>query len=54
MSDAELISNLIFIEKELVGGKIKFRELADLIEPWSSIRLLKLMPWYFDHDVPLA
>jgi hypothetical protein len=39
--DAELISDLIYIEQIQRGGqKLKFRDLTDYMEPWNMVRLL--------------
>jgi hypothetical protein len=53
--DAELISYLIYIEQiEREGQKPKFSDLMYYMEPWKMVRLLNLMPWYFDDEVALA
>ncbi len=53
--DAELISYLIYIEQIQMGGqKLKFSDLTNYMEPRNMVRLLKLMPWYFDYEVPLS
>lgn len=53
--EAELISHLIYIEQvEREGQRPKFKDLTQYMEPSNMVRLLKLMPWYFDHEVPLS
>jgi hypothetical protein len=55
INDAELISYLIYIEQVEKGGrKVKFKDLDLYMELWNTVRLMDLMPWYFDFELPLA
>jgi hypothetical protein len=55
INDAKLISYLIYVEQVKKGGrKVKFKDLDLYMEPWNTVRLLNLMPWYWDDDMPLA
>jgi hypothetical protein len=53
-SDAKLISDLIFVEQILTGQKMVFRDLSYYLEPGHMVRLIKLLPWQFDSQLPPA
>jgi hypothetical protein len=44
-----------YIEQVEKGGrKVKFKDLDLYMELWNTVRLMDLMPWYFDFELPLA
>jgi hypothetical protein len=47
-SDAEIICNLILLE-HLIGEKMESQTLAEYVEPYQLLRLIKLIPWQFEH-----
>ena len=46
-SDADIICNLILLE-HLIGEKIDSQTLAEYVEPYQLLRLIKLIPWQFE------
>jgi hypothetical protein len=47
-SDADIICNLILLE-HLIGEKIESQTLAEYVGLYQLIRLIKLIPWQFEH-----
>jgi len=47
-SDVDIICNLILLE-HLIGEKMESQTLAEYVEPYQLLRLIKLIPWQFEH-----
>jgi hypothetical protein len=47
-SDVDIICNLILLE-HLIGKKMESQTLAEYVDPYQLLRLIKLIPWQFEH-----